>query len=138
MRHVQILVKKNCWNYDQAMDPGIAKTAKLNAAYAVVVFLMITKQFNVTNVKCGFTMTALSSLIFSMNQCNIQVVHGFVPNVIFSDFSASFFSEQLNLEDQNRFISLAKDGETGLNNYTFGSGLKFSSIKRQWYKDLQI
>ena len=68
---------------------------------------MITMQFNVTNVKCGFTMTALSSLVFSMKLCKIQVVHGFAQNVIFFNFSDSFFSEQLNLEDQNRTISLA-------------------------------
>ena len=55
--------------------------AKLNAANAVVMFLIITRQFNVTNVKCGFTMTALSSLISSMKPCKIQAVPGFVQNV---------------------------------------------------------
>ena len=39
MQHVQILVLKNCWNWDQKMDLGIAKTAKLNAAYAVVLLI---------------------------------------------------------------------------------------------------
>ena len=33
------------------------------------------------------------------------------PKCEFFNFSDSFFSEQLNLEDQNRFISLAKDSE---------------------------
>ena len=47
-------------------------------------------------------------------------------------FSDSFFSEQLNLEDQNRFISSAKDSETrtpstGTKNNKFVGGLKFSS-----------
>ena len=37
-----------------------------------------------TNVKCGFTMTALSSLIFSIKPCKIQAVPGFVQNVNFS------------------------------------------------------
>ena len=64
-----------------------------------------------TNVKCGFTMTALSSLISSMKPCKIQAVPG-CPKCEFFYFSDSFFSEQLNLEDQNRFISLAKDSET--------------------------
>ena len=63
-----------------------------------------------TNVKCGFTMTALSSLISGMKPCKIQAVPGFVRNVF--NFSDSFFSEQLNLEDQNRYIPLAKDTET--------------------------
>ena len=40
------------------MDLGIAPTAKLTAVYAVVLFFMVTKQSNVTNVKCGFTINA--------------------------------------------------------------------------------
>ena len=55
------------------------------------------------------------------------------PKCEFFNFSDSFFSEQLNLEDQNRFISLAKDSKTrtpstGTKNNKFVSGLKFSSI----------
>ena len=55
------------------------------------------------------------------------------PKCEFFNFSDAFFSEQLNLEDQNRFISLAKDSETkppstGTKNNKFVSGLKFSSI----------
>ena len=55
------------------------------------------------------------------------------PKCEFFNFSDSFFSEQLNLEDQNRFIPLAKDTETrtpstGSKNNKFVSGLKFSSI----------
>ena len=55
------------------------------------------------------------------------------PKCEFFNFSDSFFSEQLNLEDQNRFIPLAKDTETrtpstGSKNNKFISGLKFSSI----------
>ena len=34
------------------------------------------------------------------------------PKCEFFNFSDSFFSEQLNLVDQNRYSSLAKDGET--------------------------
>ena len=37
-----------------------------------------------TNVKCGFTMTALSSQISSMKLFKIQAVPGFVQNVNFS------------------------------------------------------
>ena len=49
------------------------------------------------------------------------------------NFLDSLFSERLNLENQNRFISLAKYGETrrhstGTNNNKFVSGLKFWSI----------
>ena len=56
------------------------------------------------------------------------------PKCEFFNFSDSFFFEQLNLEDQNRFISLlVKDVETtafstGTKNNKFVSGLKFSSI----------
>ena len=55
------------------------------------------------------------------------------PKCEFFNFSDSFFSEQLNLEDQNRFMPLAKDTETrtpstGSKNNKFVSGLKFSSI----------
>ena len=55
------------------------------------------------------------------------------PKCEFFNFSDSFFSEQLNLEDQNRFTPLAKDTETrtpstGSKNNKFVSGLKFSSI----------
>ena len=55
------------------------------------------------------------------------------PKCEFFNFSDSFFSEQLNLEDQNRFIPLAKDtgtrtSSTGTKNNKFVSGLKFSSI----------
>ena len=54
----------------------------------------------------------------------------------FFNFSDSFFSEQLNLEDQNRFIPLAKDTETR----TPSTGSKNNKIeifkhKRQWYKE---
>ena len=43
------------------MDLGIAPAAKLTVVYVVVLFYAVTKQANVTNVKCGFTMNALSS-----------------------------------------------------------------------------
>ena len=74
-------------------------------------------------------MTALSPLIFGMKQCKNQVVPGFVQNVIFSTSQIHSF-----LSSQNRFISLAKDGETRTpltrtNNNKLISGLKFSSIK---------
>ena len=40
------------------MDLGIAPTEKLAVVYVVVLFYMVTKQSNVTNVKCGFTINA--------------------------------------------------------------------------------
>ena len=40
------------------MDLGFAPTAKLTVVYVVVLFYMVTKQSNVTNVKCGFTINA--------------------------------------------------------------------------------
>ena len=65
------------------------------------------------------------------------------PKCEFFNFSDSFFSEQLNLEDQNRFISLAKDSETrspstGTKNNKFVSGLKFSSINGIRSKKLEL
>ena len=59
--HASILTKRNCWNYNREMDLGIAPTAKLTVVYVVVLFYMVTKQSNVTNVKCGFTINAPSS-----------------------------------------------------------------------------
>ena len=38
------------------------------------------------NVTCEFTITAISSLIFSMKRCKIQVVPGFVQNDVGCDF----------------------------------------------------
>ena len=46
------------------------------------------------------------------------------PKCEFFNFSDSFFSEQLNLEDQNRFISLAKDSEIR----TPSTGTKITSL----------
>ena len=55
------LDEKELLELDQEMDIGIAPAAKLTVVYVVVLFYMVTKQSNVTNVKCGFTMNALSS-----------------------------------------------------------------------------
>ena len=65
--HVQILLKMNFWNYKQEMNVGIAPAAKLTVVYAVVLIYTVIKQSNVTNVKCGFTMTVLSSQSLSLN-----------------------------------------------------------------------
>ena len=53
----------------------------------------------------------------------------------FFNFSDSFFSDQLNLEEQNRFAPLSNDSscgtktcESGTNKNKFINGLKFSSI----------
>ena len=57
----------------------------------------------------------------------------FCPKCHFSNFSDSFFSEQFNLENRNRFAPLAKDNGTKTpqnvtNKNKFISGLKFASI----------
>ena len=49
------LDEKELLEFDREMDLGIAPTAKLTVVYVVVLFYMVTKQSNVTNVKCGFT-----------------------------------------------------------------------------------
>ena len=41
------------------MDLDIAPAAKLTVVYVAVLFYTVTKQFNVTNGKCGCTMNAL-------------------------------------------------------------------------------
>ena len=56
--HASVLTKRNCWNKSPETDLGIAPTAKLTVVYVVVLFYMVTKQSNVTNVKCGFTINA--------------------------------------------------------------------------------
>ena len=70
--------------------------------------------------------------VSSLNHCILQVLPRFVQNVFFN-FSDSIFTEQLNLEGQNRFNPLANDGETrtlqlGQAKTKFIRGLKVSSI----------
>ena len=67
------------------MNLGIAPAAKLTVVYAVVLIYTVKKQSNVTNVKCGFTMTALSSQSLSLNLLKTLTAPGFVPNVTFSN-----------------------------------------------------
>ena len=55
------LDEKELQELESGMDLGIAATAKLTVVYVVVLFYMVTKQSNVTNVKCGFTINAHSS-----------------------------------------------------------------------------
>ena len=43
------------------MNLGIAAAANLTVIYAAVLFYMVTKHSNVTNVKCAFTINALLS-----------------------------------------------------------------------------
>ena len=112
------------------MDLGIALAAKLTA---VVLFYMVIRQSNVTYVKCGFTINALSSQSLSLNLLKTQTAHGFVRNVTFSSSSDSFFTDHLNLENQNRFDPLAKDSgiktsQTGTHKDKFIRELKFVSI----------
>ena len=88
------------------MDLGIALTAKLTVVNAVVQFYMVTKQSNVTNMKCGFTINALSSHILSLNLLKTQTAPGFVRNVTFSTFRIHSSQITINLENQNRFDPL--------------------------------
>ena len=86
-----------------------------------------------TNVRCGFTMNALTSQKPCMKLCKIQTVPGFARNTTFSIFADSFFDDQLNLENQNRFDPLTKEKKTrsssnGTNKNNFVSGLKFISM----------
>ena len=58
------------------------------------------------------------------------------PKCDFFNFSDSFFADQLNLENENRFDPLAngsgtKASQTGSDKNKFITGLKFVSIKHQ-------
>ena len=103
------------------MDLGIAPTAKLTVVYVVVLFYMVTKQSNVTNVKCGFT----ESEFDSVENTNCTWI---CPKCdFFFNFSDSFFADQLNFENQNRFDLLAngsgtKASQTGSDKNKFISG----------------
>ena len=116
------------------MDLGIAPTAKLTVVYVLALFYMVTEQSNVTNVKFGFTMNALSSQNLNLILSKTQIAPGFVQNVtFFFNFLDSFFADQLILENQNRFDPLANDSgtkapQTGSDKNKFISGLKFVSI----------
>ena len=83
-----------------------------------------------TNVKCGSTINAPLSQITSMKiiiqNSNCSWI---CPKCGFFNFSDSFFSDQLNLEEQNRFAPLSNDSscgtktcESGTNKNKFISG----------------
>ena len=72
------------------MDLGIAPTAKLTVFYVVVLFYMVTKQSNVTNVKCGFTINAHSSQNLNLILYKPQIAPGFFQNVTFLAFRTHF------------------------------------------------
>ena len=78
--------EKETWYYkDCKAEFGLCSDDVLNNHKAV--------QCDKINVKCGFTMTALSTLISSMKPCKIQAVPGFVQNVNFSiSLTHSFLS----------------------------------------------
>ena len=119
---------------------GIVQTAKLTVIYAVVLYGMVTRQFNVTNVRCGFTMNALTSQKPCMKLHNSNCTW-ICPKCDFFNVSDSFFDGQLKLENQNRFDPLTKEKKTrSSSNCTkkqkkkkkkkndFVSGLKFVSM----------
>ena len=97
----------NCMSTRNFRWNCIAPTAKLTLDYVVVLFKMVTKQSNVTNVKCGFTINALSSQNLNLILLKTQIAPGFVQNVIFFNSLDSFFADQSNLENQNRSDPLA-------------------------------
>ena len=66
--HAQILVKRNCWNQNQEMDLGIAPAAKWTVVCAAVLFYMVTKQFNMTNVNYFFGFKIISLISRRANQ----------------------------------------------------------------------
>ena len=88
MHHVQILVKKEVLDLGSDNGSWYCKDCKAECGLSSGAVLNDQKQFSVT---CGFTMTALTSLIFSMKRCKIQVAPGFVQNVIFSTSQIHFF-----------------------------------------------
>ena len=99
-------------------DCGLCSGAVLNAHNAVTV----------TDVRCVFRMDALSLQKLSMELCKIQIIPGFARNVIFS----TYFDDQLNFENRNRFDPLTKT-ETGSSSFctsknNFINGLKFVSM----------
>ena len=127
MHHVQILVKKEVLDlgsdngswYCKA-ECGLSSGAVLNDHKAVQCDMWVHND-------CSYV-TYFQYETMQNSSCT-----WICPKCDFFNFSDSFFSEQLNLEDQNRFISFAKDGETRTpstrtNNYKFVSCLKFSSI----------
>ena len=68
-----------------------------------------------------------------------------LPKCDFFNFSDSFFSDQLNLEEQNRFAPLSNDSscgtktcESGTNKNRFISWLKFSSININSIRDKKL
>ena len=77
-----------------------------------------------TNVKCGFTIDCSFVTDFQYETMQNSSCTWICPKCEFFNFSDSFFSEQLNLEDQNRFISLAKDSEIR----TPSTGTKITSL----------
>ena len=82
------------------MDLGIAPTVKLTVVYVVVLFYMVTKQSNVTNVKCGFTINA--PLAQNLNLISVENTNctWICPKCDFFNFSDSFFADHLNLENE--------------------------------------
>ena len=99
---------------------------------------MVTKQSNVTNVKCGFTINAPLSQNLNLTESEFDSVENtnctwICPKCDFFNFSDSFFADQLNLENENRFDPLAngsgtKASQTGSDKNKFITGLKFVSI----------
>ena len=61
------------------MALGIAPATKLTVVYVVVLFYMVAKQSNVTNVKCGFTMKAEKIDIFLIFVQNIDCGYTLEP-----------------------------------------------------------
>ena len=121
------------------MDLGISPAAKLIVVYASVLFYIVTKQSNVTNL-CEMWIHNECSLIteskFDSMKKNTNCTWICPKCDLFFNFSASFFADQLNLENQNRFDPLAKDSgtkapQTGSDKDKFISGFEICEHKHQ-------
>ena len=93
------------------MDLGIVQTAKLTVIYAVVLYWIVTRQFNVTNVWCAE--------IVQNSSCT-----RICPKCDFFIFFRFFLWWPVKLGNQNRFDPLLKEK----NKNNFASGLKFVSM----------
>ena len=85
---------------------GIAQTARLIAACAVMLFSVFTRQISATVARCGFTMNTHSQQRLNMKMYWNLVVLGFVQNANFSTFRT--LSLLTNWMNRKRFDPLTK------------------------------
>ena len=110
------------WYYCKA-DCGLCSSAVLNSQKAVHCDKCTVWVHN----ECSYIAVTLYETVQNSNCTWI------CPKCDFFNFSDSFFDDQLNLENQNRFDPLTKEKKTrsssnGTNKNNFVSGLKFVSM----------